>query len=79
MEDSFIRIFFSLCALLSLFCVFKTKIMVNLTAKWFKWNQGFMGFEGEIKPTPKAEIICRYWNLFMFCVFILMVIFLPKS
>jgi hypothetical protein len=72
----FVRIFFSICALLALFSFLKPEKIINVTAKWFKWSLKLYGFEGEIRPTPKAKIICRFWNAFMFFVFAALLLFL---
>ena len=62
-------VFFSLSYAVGFFGILKTEIAVNLTAKYFKWAIKMHGFEGEIKPTPRAKIICRAWNIFMLFVF----------
>jgi len=73
------EIFFSLCVLLTLLPIFRPEIIVNLTAKWFKWVIKMYGFEVEIKPTLRAKVICRMWNLIMFCIFVLLLIILPNT
>lgn len=65
--------FFSLCALMCFFLIFKPKIVVNLTLKWFKFTHRLYGFEGEIRPTPKAIVIYRYWGIFMLFIFFISV------
>lgn len=61
-------IFFGVLCIVCLFCILRPDNIVNLTAKYFKWSMKFYGFEGDIKPTPKARIICRCWNVFMLIV-----------
>ena len=62
-------IFFCLILLICLFAILKPEPIVNLTSKYFRWSMKLYGFEAEIKPTPKAKIICRTWNLFMLLFF----------
>ncbi len=62
-------IFFSLVWAICLFSVLRPDKVVNVTAKYFKWSMQMYGFEGEIKPTFKARIICRFWNIFGLVVF----------
>jgi len=57
--------FLFLFLLMTLVSILKPEFMVNLTAKYFRWMMKLYGFEGEIKPTPKAITICRVWNIFM--------------
>lgn len=49
--------------------ILKPEVFVNLHVKYFKCTMKWYGFEGEIKPTPKAKIICRLWFLFFLLVF----------
>ena len=65
----FIKIFFSLIWLLGFFAILKPKITVNLTCKYLRWSMKLLGFEVDIKPTPKAKVICRIWNLFFLLLF----------
>ena len=58
-----VLIFFCLFWSMCLFCILKPGLVVNLTAKYFKWSIGLYGFEADIKVTPKAKTICRIWNL----------------
>lgn len=60
------RIIFSLFALLSLLGALKPEMWINITIKWFKLSLKLYGFEGEIRPTPKAKTICRAWAFLMF-------------
>ena len=69
-------IFISFCSLISLFAIFKTEKAVNLATKYFKWSLKIYGFEGDIKPTLRAKSICRNWNIFMFSIFFIVLIFL---
>ena len=73
-----LRIFFSLCALLSLSCVIRPESWLNRTIKWEKWSLKLFGFESEIKPTPRARTILQIWNFIMFCIFVIALISLPR-
>lgn len=61
---------FSVLALLTLFPILKPDTAVRLTAQYFKWSVKLFGFEADVRPTPRARAICRSWNLFMLCVFL---------
>lgn len=63
-----VAIFFGVLYAIGLFGIFKPDNLVNLTVKYFKWLMKLYGFEGEIKSTSKAKIICRRWNIFMLVV-----------
>ena len=69
MQDNMVIIvtgtFFSLFWLFGLFCVLKPEPIINLTAKFFKWQMNLYGFKAEITITPKAKIVCRIWNIIM--------------
>ncbi len=70
-------IFICLLWLLGLVSVFKAEAIVNLTARYMKWSMKLFGFEGEIRPTLRAKVICRNWNLFflLYCsVFIFLIL-----
>jgi len=58
-------IFFSLFWFFCLFCIIKPGPIINFSVKFFKWQMQLFGFETEIKITPRAEMICRAWNIFM--------------
>ena len=63
-------VIFTSFGFITLVGVIKPNKVVEMTAKWFRWSMKLYGFEGEIKPTPRAFKICRYWNLLMLFIFI---------
>jgi len=60
-----VLIFFGLIYVVGLVCILKPDNLVNLTTKYFKWSMKLWGFEGDIKPTPRARLIVRWWNAFV--------------
>ena len=63
-HSSFPLLFFGLLWLWCLFCVLRPQPVVDFTVKYFKWSIKLYGFEGDVKPTPRAVTIVRMWNSF---------------
>ena len=64
MNNLLLIIVFGLLYVICFLSILKPDKAVNAMAKYFKWLMKTCGFEGEIKPTPKARIICRFWMIF---------------
>ena len=62
-------IFFIVSVTLTLYGVLRPESAINSSIRWFQFSLKLYGFEGEIKPTPKAKIICRLWNVVMLLLF----------
>ena len=60
---------FAFFALIALFPILKPDVAARLTAQYFKWSMKILGFECDVRVTPRAVKICRVWNIFMLCVF----------
>ncbi len=48
---------------ISLYCALKPQVAAKMSAKWFELSARIYGFEAVVKATPKAELICRVWNI----------------
>lgn len=73
-----VGVIFSLLWLLGLFCIIKPEPAVNFAARFFKWQMKLYGFKAEIEATPRARMVCRAWNMFMF-LFLSLLLFLIFS
>lgn len=71
-----VGIFFSALWFLCLISFFKQDLAIDLAAKYFQWSAKAFGFEADVRPTPKAKIIYRYWNLFMLLILTVFIFFI---
>ena len=58
--------FLSFIALVALFFIIKPEIPVRWTVRYYTGYFKMLGFECDIKPTPRAFTICRIYHVVLF-------------
>lgn len=70
---------FLLMWVFALFSFLKPEFPINVNLKYYSWLLKWSGFEGEIRPTPKAKIIYRAWSLFTLLFLPIFVLFMFRG
>jgi len=60
-----VLIFFVILYGICIFCAIKPDIIVNLTAKYFKFAGKIFGKDSDVQATEKAKRVVRTWNIFL--------------
>lgn len=58
-------IFFVIIYCVCIFSIIRPDIVVNLTAKYFKFSAKIFGSDKDIQITNKAKSVVRVWNIFI--------------
>ncbi len=60
-----VLIFFAILYAICIFSAIKPDIIVNLTAKYFKFAGKIFGKDSDVQATEKAKSVVRTWNIFL--------------